>query len=318
MVSALLIYALEERLVDGAIVTRMKAGNPPRAVSFIATTPEEIFSAIGSKYCPVPIAESLEKLEDGKRYALVGLPCHVYGVRKLAEFSPKIRNAVRLYVGILCGGMPSYARTQYLLRTYNMEKENIERFEYREGGWPGRLLIRSNQKEVSVKYPEYWKGVFGYFQPYRCTVCHDGFNEFSDISCGDAWHPDIIGKDDEGTSLVITRTIIGEQLVQEAFRKGYIQITPIESQDVIRAQRGLIWYKYLTLRARVNLSKIICRKLPIFDLSRLPPATLTSYLAAAELYIGNMIALRKSLWWLFNTYITLKRIISCFIRRVKC
>jgi len=224
--TALLTHALEERLIDGAIVTKMEAGNPPRAKAFIATTTEEILSAIGSKYCPVSLAECLKAVENDKRYAVVGLPCHIYGIRKLAEYSPKIRNSIRLYLGILCGGMPSYLGTQYLLKAYGMEKQHITRLEYRGGGWPGRLFIHSEssgqQKEISVPYPEYWQGTFGYFFPYRCTVCHDGFNEFSDISCGDAWLPHIMEKDKEGTSLIIIRTKIGEHLVQTAFQKGCI------------------------------------------------------------------------------------------------
>jgi len=321
VVTALLIYALEERLIDGAIVTRMEAGNPPRAKPFIATTTKEILSATGAKYSPVPLAECLETLENGKRYAVVGLPCHIYGIRKLAESSPKIRNSIHLYLGILCGGMPSYLGTQYLLRVYSTEKQHVRRLEYRGGGWPGRLFIQSEssgqQKEISVPYPEYWQGTFGYFQPYRCTVCHDGFNEFSDISCGDAWLPDIIRKDKEGTSLIITRTEMGEHLLREAFQKGRIQITPIESQDVIRSQQGLIQSKNLTLKARVNLSKIIRRKLPTFDLTRTPPTSRTSYLSAIELYVGNTMASRKGLWWLFDTYLSLRRTIGHVIRRLK-
>jgi len=319
--TALLTHALEERLIDGAIVTKMEAGNPPRAKAFIATTTEEILSAIGSKYCPVSLAECLKAVENDKRYAVVGLPCHIYGIRKLAEYSPKIRNSIRLYLGILCGGMPSYLGTQYLLKAYGMEKQHITRLEYRGGGWPGRLFIQSEssgqQKEISVPYPEYWQGTFGYFFPYRCTVCHDGFNEFSDISCGDAWLPHIMEKDKEGTSLIITRTKIGEHLVQTAFQKGCIHITPIESQDIIQSQQGLVQSKNLTLRARINLTKIIRKKLPTFDLSRTPPANLTSYLLGIERYIGSAMASRKSLWWLFDAYISSIRTIGRIIKGIK-
>jgi coenzyme F420 hydrogenase subunit beta len=319
--TALLIHALEEKLIDGVIVTRMEAGNPPRAKAFIATTTEEILSAKGSKYCPVSLAECLAALENDKRYAVVGLPCQIYGIRKLAEFSPKIRNSIRLYIGILCGGMPSYLGTQFLLRFYGMEKQHIKRLEYRGGGWPGRLLIQSEssgqQKEISVPYPDYWQGTFGYFQPYRCTVCHDGFNEFSDISCGDTWLPSIMNKDNKGTSLIITRTEKGEQLLQGAFEKRQIQIFPIKIEDVMRSQQGLVQTKNVSLRARVNLSKVFGRALPIFDLERLPPASLTSYLMGIEFYIYNAIASRESLWKIFDIYLSLRTAISSRLMHMK-
>jgi len=322
--TALLISALEEKLIDGAIVTRMDTGNLPRAKAFIATTTKEILSAAGSKYCPSSLAECLEVVESdmgSRAYGVVGLPCHIYGTRKLAEVSSKIRDSIVLYLGILCGGMPSYVGTQYLLRVYGMEKQHINEFEYRGGGWPGRLLIQGEslrrREKISVPYPDYWQSTFQYFQPYRCTVCHDGFNEFSDISCGDAWLPHLTEKDKEGTSLIITRTEIGERLVQRAFQKGCIQITPIEKQDVIRSQQGLVRSKALNLRARVNLSKIIRRTLPTFDLSRTPPANLTSYLAGIELYLGNAMASRKRLWGSFEAYLSLKRRIGQLMVKFK-
>jgi len=319
--TALLIHALEEKLIDGAIVTRMEAGNPPRAKAFIATTPEEIFSATGSKYCPVSLAGCLKAVENDKRYATVGLPCHIYGIRKLAEFSPKIRKSIRLYLGIICGGMPSYLGTQYLLKVYNMEKQHIKRLEYRGGGWPGRLFIQSEssgqQKEISVPYPEYWQGTFGYFRPYRCTVCHDGFNEFSDVSCGDAWHPHLIKEEKEGVSLIIARTEIGERLVQGASQKGCIQISLIDSEDILRSQPGIVRFKNRTLKARVNLSRIIRRKLPAFDLSMTPPVNFTNYLTAISFYLGNSIASRKNLWWLFQRYLSSKRAMGHLIARFR-
>jgi coenzyme F420 hydrogenase subunit beta len=310
IVTALLIYALKEKLIDGAIVTIIEEGDL-RAKSFIATTIEEIRSASGAKYCPVPLAESLEMLESSKRYAVVGLPCQIYGIRKLAEFNSKIRKAILLYLGILCGGMPNYLGTQYLFRKYNVENQHVKRLEYRGGGWPGRLLIqyesRDRQGEIYAPYPEYWQGTFGYFQPFRCTVCYDGFNDFSDISCGDAWLPEIVEKDKIGTSLIITRTEIGEKLVYDAFQKGIIKISPIKVQDALRSQRGLVQYKYVTIKSRIKLARIIRKNLPIFNLNRTLPFKFTDFLKATELYVGRLFASRKNMWWLLDTYLSLVR-----------
>jgi coenzyme F420 hydrogenase subunit beta len=320
VVTALLMYLLEERIIDGAIVTKMDKFDPPMAKSFIATTARELLLASGSKYCPVSLADSFEKLEYGKKYAVVGLPCQIYGIRKLSELNPKIRSSIYLYLGILCGGMPSYLGTRYLLKVYNMEKQRIRRFEYRGGGWPGRLLIQGEsegkQKKVSITYPEYWQGTFGYFKPFRCTICHIGFNEFSDISCGDAWLPEIMAKDKIGTSLIITRTEIGEKILYDAFQKGRIQITPIGNRDILRSQQGLC-HEILAIKPRLNLSKIMRRKLPLFDLSIIPDIK-SNYIWAVELYIGSTLASRESLLWLFNVYISLRRTIGHVIRRLKC
>ena len=54
LVTTLLLNALEEGIIDGALVTRMSADIPWMAEAFIARSPKEILSAAGSKYCPAP------------------------------------------------------------------------------------------------------------------------------------------------------------------------------------------------------------------------------------------------------------------------
>jgi coenzyme F420 hydrogenase subunit beta len=57
MVTALLIFALEEGLIDGALVTRMKKDRPLEPEPFIARNREEIIEASKSKYCPAPASQ---------------------------------------------------------------------------------------------------------------------------------------------------------------------------------------------------------------------------------------------------------------------
>jgi coenzyme F420 hydrogenase subunit beta len=290
------------------------------ARAFVATTVEQVISASGSKYAPVSLAECLGTLENGKRYAIVGLPCHIYSVRKLAEYSSEYRS-IHFYFGVLCGGLPKYIGTEYLLKAYGMDKRKITHLEYRGNGWPGKLLIQSDepapQKTVSISYPAYWQGVFGYFCHYRCTLCEDGFNKLSDISFGDAWLSDIKKKDREGTSLILTRTENGERLVQSAVQKKCIEITAITDKAVLTAQKGLLHFKEENLKARIELSKLRRRDLPLLDVSRLPNATYNSYLAAMDLYIGELLASRKKFWWFLNLFTLSKRYMGYLLHKFK-
>ncbi len=73
LVTALLIFALEEGLIDGALVTRMKKDKPLEPEPFIARTREEIIEARGSKYCPVPANVALREIleaEEGERFVV--------------------------------------------------------------------------------------------------------------------------------------------------------------------------------------------------------------------------------------------------------
>jgi len=322
VVSAVLTYALKHGLIDGAIVTKMEAGNPPIPKAFVASTVDEIVSALGSKYCPVSFAECLNAIEAGKRYAVVGLPCHIYGIRKLAEFNFKIKNSITLYLGLLCGGMPSYLGTLYLLKRYKKDNQFITRFEYRGGKWPGSLIIQSKQMSsnqqslICFPYPEYWHGTYQFFFPYRCTLCNDGFNEFSDISFGDVWLPRNNKKSENSMSMIITRTRIGSDVIQKAFQNKVIQIYPINIQDVVNSQQGLVHFKFSSLRGRVNLNKILRRKLPIFNLKS-PPARFYDYILAISYYFGRAMASRKSLWRVFDIYVFLNSFSNAILNHLK-
>lgn len=320
-VTAFLNYALKKGLIEGAIVTVMDKGNPPRARAFIAATSDDVLSARGSKYCPVSFAECLRELENGKKYAVVGLPCHIYGIRRLSEFNAKIRDSISMYLGILCGGMPNYFGTLYILRNYNMEKQFITNFEYRGGGWPGRLLIRSKehvskkQTKICAPYPGYWNDAFSFFVPYRCTLCHDGFNEFSDISFGDAWLPHLLKNNAEGMSLIITRTEGGEKLIIDAFKNKAIRIDSITSQEAMRSQNGLIRFKVMTLGARFNLYGTFRKNLPVFDSSRIPEAKFEGYISAMWLYLGRSLASKRILWRLFDIHIAVNSLL-CYLKKL--
>jgi coenzyme F420 hydrogenase subunit beta len=309
IVTSLLRHALESKLIDGAIVAQMNLDESLLAKSIIVRSTHEIESASGSKYCPIPMSLSLASILEGEKYAFVGLPCHVYSVRKLAESDTRLKNSIRLYIGLLCGGMPNLLGTQFILEALDLDISKLEHLEFRGGGWPGRLLARgfhSGQiKEVSIPYPEYWLNSAQYFLPLRCTLCRDGFNEFSDISCGDAWFPNTVKND--GLSLIIVRTKAGGQIIDSAQRENAVYLEDVTNRALTESQHGLIEMKTKRLMGRVIISNIIRRFLPVFDLSRIQPTNAASNVWAMDLYFGRMLASRKSLWWLFRMYLSLKK-----------
>ncbi|OFV67263.1 MAG: coenzyme F420 hydrogenase subunit beta [Candidatus Syntrophoarchaeum caldarius] len=97
LVTQLLIFALEEGIIDGALVTRMKKDNPLEPEPFIARTREEVIEARGSKYCPVPANVALKEIlnsKEGEKFAVVGLPCHIHGLRKAQQVNEKLKEGV--------------------------------------------------------------------------------------------------------------------------------------------------------------------------------------------------------------------------------
>jgi coenzyme F420 hydrogenase subunit beta len=314
IVSALLLFALEEKMVDGVLVTKMDERKPLEPKPFIAKTKSEVVSAARSKYCPVPVDMALKAImqEDG-HYAVVGLPCHIYGIRKAESIYPDLTSKILFHIGIFCGGMPNFLATEYLLRRLKLRREEIMRIEYRGEGWPGKMLIElkgigDNQRDkLLLPYPEYWDGFSSLFLPYRCTLCADGFNKFADVSCGDAWLPEYRG-DNLGTSIIITRNEIGEQLISGAYEKGRIQIKNIDCARVKQAQKSMIRFKTQNLGTRFQLLRTLRKPIPVYNNInvKMPQPTVANYMRCGLFYLFWFIASKRSMWNLLDIYHALR------------
>ena len=243
----MLIFALEEGLIDGAVVTKMSEANPLEPEVFIARTKEEIVSAAKSKYCPVPANVALKEIldaEEGEKFAVVGLPCHIHGIRKAEQINKKLREKISLHVGIFCNHTPNFLGTERLLDKLKIKREDVKKLDYRGEGWPGKLLIELKTGSKKTIPSSYFSNiVFGlsFFTPIRCTLCSELTCELSDISLGDAWLPEL--KNDKiGTSVIISRTNIGEKVIHSAVSKNRILLNEIGSNKVAQSQGGLMGF----------------------------------------------------------------------------
>ena len=87
--------AFQKKLIDGVLTTKMNEKQPLRTQTFLATNPEEIISGMGSKYCPVNLNPGLDEiLSKNGKFAFVGLPCHIHGIRKAQLVNQKIRDKI--------------------------------------------------------------------------------------------------------------------------------------------------------------------------------------------------------------------------------
>jgi coenzyme F420 hydrogenase subunit beta len=268
VITALLGFALDEGIIDGALVTKMCDGNPLQPEAFIARTSEEIAAAAGSKYCPVAANTALEQiLKANGEYAVVGLPCHIHGVRKAEMRSRKLKERVILHLGVFCSHTTNILGTEFFLEKLNVPKSDVARLAYRGQGWPGMMTIELRTGATKlVPYLEYAKSIHNsnLFSPTRCLLCADGSAEFADISFGDPWLPEF--RDEKvGSSLVITRSNKGEQILWQAEQKGVVHLTPIATTQAVRAQRGLIYTKKVGLGPRIKLWKMLGKKVPLYN-----------------------------------------------------
>jgi coenzyme F420 hydrogenase subunit beta len=265
LVTSLLIFALEQGFIDGALVTRMKKDNPLAPEPFIARTREDILLALGSKYCPVPANIALREILEGDgKYAVVGLPCHIYGIRKAEAVSKTLRERINLHLGIFCSHTVNFDGTEFLLRKIGIRSEELIEISYRGGGWPGGIGIRlKNEGERFLpNRGSLWNSIFGgfFFTPSCCLSCGDVTNELADISFGDPWLPEIIKAEHKGKSVVISRSERGEALLHAANSAGAVELEVSDARDVIRSQKVFLHFKKVNLNWRKGLPKFWERK----------------------------------------------------------
>nr|MDO8081414.1 Coenzyme F420 hydrogenase/dehydrogenase, beta subunit C-terminal domain [Candidatus Freyarchaeota archaeon] len=267
LVTALLIYALERKFIDGAIVVKSSKKNPFEPEIIMARSKKEIIEACGSKYFPVPVNISIGevlKKEKGK-FAIVGLPCQILGIRKAEIKLKELRKRIILHLGLFCAHTVSLSGTRFVIEKFmKVTKDDISEIAYRGRGWPGGLRVSlKNGKELFIPHSKYWGSVFGsfFFTPLCCTICFDHTNELADISFGDAWLKEL--KEDKiGTSLVIPRTEIGNKLLQEAANEKIINLSKISREKMINSQSHSFYFKKRGIFARIKLLKTFGFKLP--------------------------------------------------------
>lgn len=295
LVGALSTFALETGAVDGVLATRMSCETPSKPQPFIAETKEEFMSAVGSKYCPVPANVALrEILEKKGRYILVGLPCHIQGLRKAQVLNKKLRNRVAYCFGLVCNHTPSFHATKYLLRKFKIPEEKIAKLYYRGKGWPGGMnIILDDGSEAFIPWasPHYWGMVFQrFFWPKNCMVCDDKLCQLADIVFMDAWLPEF-SSDKIGTSLVMVRSKRGEALITKAMKHKVVELQAISIKSVIKSQSMVTTIRKVA--ARRFISQFLFKSVFPFYKSA-PKPTFSDLLDAFHLIFMNTLCQNPS------------------------
>lgn len=234
IISSVLIFLLEKKRIDGAVVTRMSRTTPWLTEPFIATSWDEILEAAQSKYIISSVNEILEQISKfNGRLAYVGLPGQVQSVRKMQMAGDPAVGNIDFIFGPFYGNTLHFSSVKSFLRSYG-EKEYrlIEKLYFRYGEWPGSMRVEMKSGRVL----ELKKFHANYLIPFHILknslLCTDLSNEFTDLSGGDAWAPSYEERG-KGFSMVIARSRKGKELLEEMEREGRLELNPITEKDCI-------------------------------------------------------------------------------------
>lgn len=252
VITAIARFALEQGLVDGVLLNGARLGFPMQNEARIARTAEQVRAGAGSRYAPSsPLRDVRHYLDSGERFLFVGKPCDVSGLRRLAVTDPRVDATFPFMLSFFCGGIPSQAGTDEIVRKMGLAPGEVVEFHYRGSGWPGRArAICADGSQGSMSYEESWGGHLSKHVQFRCKICPDAVGGVADIVCADAWHGGETGyptfEDRDGRSLLMARSEVGQMLVDAAKHAGQIRCEPLVEEEIILMQPSQARRKGLT------------------------------------------------------------------------
>ncbi|GLJ60716.1 coenzyme F420 hydrogenase [Microbacterium barkeri] len=238
---------LKEGLVDG--ILHVGDGGPDGLFSYnVSHSLAEADGRRKSKYYAVTLAELVQEIQgNGKRYAIVGIPCFIKAARLLALQNPALAEQFAYYVGLVCGHLKTRFFAESLAWQIGVPPEQLASVDFRVKN-PERpasrydMAVSSADDPTTVLQHEVAKllgGSWGHavFQPEGCNFCDDIFAETADVVFGDAWLPQY-SKDWRGNNVLVSRNEQIDELLRAGQREGEIQLDEIDVAAAVASQAG--------------------------------------------------------------------------------
>ena len=74
-------------------------------------------------------------------------------------------------------------------------------------------------------------------------------------------------KDNIGTSILITRSVLGEEMIQSALNDNAICVSNIEPKQVIKSQYHSLYNKKMGIRSRMDIMKLLGLRIPQYNIN---------------------------------------------------
>jgi len=227
VITAVLIAALEHKLIDGVLVVK-RGESIYDGAPFFATTREELIEAAGSLHCaPTLSAKWIKNNLSGARDMRIAVTCKPCDARAIIELSK--RNQINLdnvyMVGVNCGGTmrPEPAREMFR-QFYEIDPDDVVKEEIAKG----KLIVITKDgqhKELSIDTLE----AEGYGRRTNCQRCEYNIPRMADLACGN-WG--VIGDDSGQATFIEVRTEKGQKLLDTATSSRAVTLTDAPPEGI--------------------------------------------------------------------------------------
>ncbi|MBM3176096.1 MAG: hypothetical protein FJZ93_10370 [Chloroflexi bacterium] len=240
-VTTLLSLALEERLIQGTVMSKMSPDKT--SIATLAKTTDEILQCAGSNYMACPVLEAYNKLpkDSNLKLGIVATPCQVLALTKMRNHPPQNRadiNNVQLVIGLFC----TWALAPDSFHGFLKEKFEIPKVTKFDIPPPpaNRFDVFTISGTTSLPLDD----VRNYRMP-TCAYCLDMTAELADLSIGAA-------EGIEGWNTIIVRTEKGADLLELARTKGKLEINKLPPQNLAHLKEAAWLKKKRALQEIIN------------------------------------------------------------------
>ncbi|MEM4468642.1 MAG: Coenzyme F420 hydrogenase/dehydrogenase, beta subunit C-terminal domain [Candidatus Nezhaarchaeales archaeon] len=195
-VTTMAMRALERKLVDAVILAGTEDRLIPKPV--LAFTPEDVLKCAKSKYFYIPSLIELGRYDKVKSVMVVGLPCQIRAIERLAEFDIGISRKVTYKVGLFCKHNLDYdSMVERLLPKVGVAVEDLAKVDVK-----GKVIVYDKAgRSYELPLSEYES-----LTRPSCLQCPEFVSRYADINVGSTGAPD-------GWNMVLVMSKRGEELI---------------------------------------------------------------------------------------------------------
>lgn len=262
MVSWVLAQLLKRGEIDGVIHVGARDGTGYEYR--VSETLDELLENSKSRYYPVHYNEVLNSiLGNGKKYAFVGVPCFVKSVRLLALKNEQVAESVKYCIAIFCGHLKTKAYSEMISMQQGILPSRLKSVDFRvktenlpASRYSTQVSYTESTGEVKSCEPVPIRDLYGldwglgYFKPRACDWCDDIAGETADLSCGDAWLPEVVN-DPRGNNILTTRNSLIDGIINDGIANGSVLLSWAPVEKVYESQAGNFRHRREGLSVRI-------------------------------------------------------------------
>ena len=249
---------MREGLVDGVI--HVVAGDGPELFRYgISRTADEVKSRRKSMYYSMSFDEAIREVRgDGKRYALIGVPCFLRGAAPRGRAGGGLRRAAEVLPRPRLRPPEVAGFAESLAWQTGVAPDELEAVDFRiksktaTGGYDFDVQAIGKHGRAETAHTDLVGGNWGHtmFQTNACNYCDDIFAETADVVLGDAWLPEYRSYWG-GTNIILCRNAAIEELIRRGREDGRLDLESLGLEDLVRSQAGNFRHRRTGLAVRL-------------------------------------------------------------------